>query len=172
MSKKEELEDLRGKTLKVYRHVMKAGKPIRLVDIQRDLGFSSASLAQYHLKKPRAMGLVREEQEGYVVDRMAFQQVFRIRRTLIPFQLAYVLFFSFTLVTMVFLLQRTTLTSFDVVAFGANVAALHRDSLRGIPGPQAALLSRLLLNLVGEVARRSSEGSPPLKIVKKEHRYV
>jgi DNA-binding transcriptional ArsR family regulator len=124
VSKKQELEDLRGKTLKVYRHVMKVGKPIRLVDIQRDLGFSSASLAQYHLKKLEAMGLVREEQEGYVVDRMAFQQVFRIRRTLIPFQLAYVLFFSFTLVTMVFLLQGTTLTSFDVVAFGANAAAL------------------------------------------------
>lgn len=92
MSKKEELEDLWGKTLKVYRHVLKVGKPIRLVDVQRDLGFSSASLAQYHLKKLDEMGLVREDQEGYVVDRMAYQQVFRIRRTLIPFQLASVLF--------------------------------------------------------------------------------
>jgi DNA-binding transcriptional ArsR family regulator len=124
VTKKEELEDLRGKTLKVYRHVLKVGKPIRLVDVQRDLGFSSASLAQYHLKKLEEMGLVREDQEGYVIDRVAFQQVFRVRRRLIPFQLAYVLFFSLTLVTMIFLLQGATLTSFDVVALGANAAAL------------------------------------------------
>ena len=116
-------EDLKGTTMKVYRHILRVGRPIRITEVQKDLGLSSPSLAQYHMKKLENMGLIREEQEGYVINRLIIEQVFRLRRMLIPFQTAYVVFFSITLLSML-LLIKSTFTSFDLIAFGANIGAL------------------------------------------------
>jgi hypothetical protein len=97
---------------------------VRLTDVQRELHLSSLSLAQYHTKKLLELGLIREDQTGYVVERVVIQNIFRIRRMLIPFQLAYTVFFSFTLVALVILGRTMALSAFSLVAIVANVAAV------------------------------------------------
>ena len=116
--------DLTGTSLKVYRYMLKAGKPVRLAAVQRDLRMIGLSLAQYHAKKLVEMGLIREVQEGYVVEKVVIQNVFRIRRMLIPFQLAYAVFFSFTLLALVFLAWSIPFTAFSLIAIVVNVTAL------------------------------------------------
>lgn len=67
-----ESSSLKGTTLRVYRHLFKAGKPVSVGDIRRGLDLSSVSVAQYHVKKLLELGLIREEQGGYVVDKVVF----------------------------------------------------------------------------------------------------
>jgi len=92
---------LKGTTLRVYRFLFRLGQPASIRDVQRGLGLSSPSVAEYHLKKLVQSGLVREGDDGYVVDRMVWQNMIRMRRTIIPFQAVYSLFFAAALVVMV-----------------------------------------------------------------------
>ena len=118
---------LKGKTLRVYWFVLRAGKPVRVTDIQHGLQFSSASLVQYHLTKLVEAGLVAEEQGGFVVRRVEVKHFFMLRGTLIPFQVAYVLFFSITLAAMLGLIVmrgQAPVTSLDFLAIMVNVVAL------------------------------------------------
>lgn len=117
-------DELRGTSLKVYRFILKAGKPVRLNEIQKGLNLSGLSLAQYHTNKLTEMGLIKEEQAGYVVEKVVIENVFRIRRMLVPYQLAYAVFFAITLVAMLLLLRNSVFSAFDLIALVANVAAL------------------------------------------------
>jgi predicted DNA-binding transcriptional regulator len=78
-------ESLAGTTLRVYRYIYKYG-PVRLHDIERALGFSSSSTAEYHINKLLRLGIVRaaEAEAGYVADRIVFENMLRVRRTVIP----------------------------------------------------------------------------------------
>jgi len=58
--------DLRGNTLRVYVYALKKGK-VGVREVQRSLGFSNASLAQYHVNKLADMGLLKEEGGEYRV---------------------------------------------------------------------------------------------------------
>jgi hypothetical protein len=93
-------------------------------DIQRKLGLSSPSVAQYHLRKLAEMKLIREDDGGYVVDRVIFDNVIRIRRTAIPLQVAYVVFFASSLVVMLTLFRPTSLTPTYVFASAVLVIGL------------------------------------------------
>jgi hypothetical protein len=120
-------EVLKGKTLKVYWFLLKSAKPVRVSDIQHALGFSSVSLVQYHLNKLVDAGLVGEEQTGFVVKKVEVKNFIRFRGNLVPFQVAYVLFFSTTLAAMIallFFMNRVTITSFDFLALVVNAVAL------------------------------------------------
>lgn len=44
---------LKGKTLQVYRFIIRRNGPVRVREIQRSLGFSSPSLVLYHLEKAK-----------------------------------------------------------------------------------------------------------------------
>ena len=99
---------LRGTTLKVYRYLFKLGKPAGVRDIQRALGLSSSSVAEYHLKKLLQSGLIKEEQEGYTVDRNVWQNMVRMRRTVIPFQAFFVVLFAAAVVVMLTVLRTNT----------------------------------------------------------------
>lgn len=85
---------------------------------------SSPSVAQYHVKKLLQAGLIKEDQGGYVVDRNVFENVIRIRRSIIPVQVAYSAFFATLLVTL-FLLFRpwfgTSLFVFSLVAIASAI---------------------------------------------------
>jgi DNA-binding transcriptional ArsR family regulator len=83
---------LKGTTLDVYRFIFREGRPVGPHDIQRGLGLRSASLASYHLSKLQEAGLIRESEQGYVVDRTVFENVIRVRRLLIPAEAGYVAF--------------------------------------------------------------------------------
>jgi predicted DNA-binding transcriptional regulator len=107
---------LRGTTLKVYRFMLKSKTPVGIHDVQRGLGLSSASVAQYHIRKLQSLALVREEGEGYVVDRVVFDNVIRIRRTAVPLQTAYVAFFASSLAILLTLFRPATFTSLYIFA--------------------------------------------------------
>ncbi len=108
--------------------MLRAGKPIRITDVQRDLNLSSPSLAQYHLRKLVSLGLVREEQEGYVVEGAVVMHAFRWRRKLIPVQTAYVVFFSITLLALLTLLDLSRLDAIEFLALLVNITALSTSA--------------------------------------------
>ena len=84
---------LKGTTLRVYRCLYRAGTPMGIHDVQRALKLSSPSVAEYHIKKLVRAGLAKEGQNGYTVDKVVFENVIRIRRTVIPLQTTFVAFF-------------------------------------------------------------------------------
>ena len=43
--------ELKGKTLQVYVYMLKKKEPVGIREIQRDLNFSSPSVANYHIEK-------------------------------------------------------------------------------------------------------------------------
>jgi hypothetical protein len=58
--------DLKGNTLRVYWYVLNAsGKIVGVREVQRALGFSSPTLALYHLDKLRELGLVAKDSGEY-----------------------------------------------------------------------------------------------------------
>ena len=120
--------ELTGTTLKVYRYLYREGKPRGIRDIQRGLGLSSSSVALYHVRKLLEAGMIREQEPsdtssilgigqdtekrstGYVVDRLLFDSMIRIRRSLIPVQVGYAIFFATALVVLLFLLRPSVLS--------------------------------------------------------------
>ena len=86
--------ELRGTTLRVYRYLFKLGRPAGIREVQRGLGLSSPSVAEYHLRKLVESGLIRNDSEGYVVERVVWDNMIRMRRTVIPVQAFYVIFFA------------------------------------------------------------------------------
>src|SRR5256885_5731466 len=53
--------ELRGKTLKVYAYVLKQGKPVGVREVQRELGFSSPSVAYHHIEKLTRLGIIEQD---------------------------------------------------------------------------------------------------------------
>ncbi len=86
--------DLRGNTLRVYTYLFKVQKSVPK-QVQLGAGIRSASLAQYHLDKLVAMGLVRkDDQTGeYILAKEikveALEEFFKIGTRMIPRLLLY-----------------------------------------------------------------------------------
>ena len=55
--------EIRGKTLKVYAHLLRVDSS-GVREIQRDLGFSSPSIALHHLEKLERLGVVSKDNVG------------------------------------------------------------------------------------------------------------
>ncbi len=53
-----------GTTLRVYRFIFRQGHPVGVHDVQRAMGFASASTAHYHVQKLLTMGLVKSDANG------------------------------------------------------------------------------------------------------------
>lgn len=115
---------LTGTTLKVYRLLYKEGKPLGLFEVQKMVGLSSPSVARYHLDKLLNQGLVLEKDGGFVVERAVFENMIRIRRSLIPLQTTFVFFFGTTLAGLFFIFRPATISSLFVAAVAINVAAI------------------------------------------------
>jgi predicted DNA-binding transcriptional regulator len=113
-----------GTTLTVYRYFYKVGTPQGIRDIQKGLGLSSPSVAQYHVKKLLQAGLIKEEGVGYVVDKNVFENVIRIRRSVIPIQVAYAAFFATLLVALFGLFRSEIGTPLFTFAFVAVTIAM------------------------------------------------
>lgn len=56
--------ELKGKTLQVYVYMLKKKEPIGVRELQRDLNFSSPSVANYHLEKLIGLNLVSQDEYG------------------------------------------------------------------------------------------------------------
>lgn len=115
---------LKGTTYRVYRYLLRQGKPVGISDVQKGLGLSSPSVSQYHIRKLLQLGLLREEGDGYVVDRVVLENVVRIRRMSIPVQTAYVAFFGATLIILLGFLRPAAISSVYSFALVVNVAAV------------------------------------------------
>jgi predicted DNA-binding transcriptional regulator len=62
--------ELRGKTLKVYLFILKQRKPVGVREVQRELGFSSPSVAYHHIEKLTRLGIVEQDGLGnYVLSK-------------------------------------------------------------------------------------------------------
>lgn len=57
------------------------------------------------MKKLLGSGLIRESGEGYVVDRVIWQNMIRMRRTVLPFQAVYAVFSAAAFIVMVLALR-------------------------------------------------------------------
>jgi len=107
---------LRGKTLQVYRFIIKQNQPARVREIQRSLGFSSPSLVIYHIEKLKEAGLIKEEGLGYVADKVLLRTLVRFRSTLIPRYFFYFLFFTLGTVLELTLLRPPIVTKEYLIA--------------------------------------------------------
>jgi len=128
---------LKGTTLRVYRFIFKEGKPVRTYEVQRALGLSSSSVAQYHIAKLLAAGLVRESESGYVVDRVLFGNLLRVRRMVLPLQITYSVLFAAALTVLLTVLRPSGLTSayvFALVIIWIALAASLYESLKALRG--------------------------------------
>jgi DNA-binding Lrp family transcriptional regulator len=123
MRDKERYPPLSGTTLKIYRIIYAEGKPLGLNDIRDKAGLSSPSVAHYHVSKLLNQGLISEREGGYVAERAVFENMIRIRRSLVLLHMAFAIFFGTTLVGFVFLVRPSALSSLYVLALVVNVVA-------------------------------------------------
>lgn len=104
--------------------VLRHREPPGVSDVQRAHGLSSSSVSEYHLGKLVKMGLIKEEQGGYVVDKVVVENVVRIRIVSIPKQAAYSIFFGVSLVFLLAFLRPETLSTLYFYALAICLAAL------------------------------------------------
>jgi len=110
---------LKGNTLRVYWHVLKARDGVVGVrDTQRALGFSSPALAVYHLEKLTEMGLVDKIEGEYrlvkIVDVGVLKQFVRFGTFVFPRYLLYAMMFTTLLIF--FLTQFRQINFYSVFA--------------------------------------------------------
>jgi predicted DNA-binding transcriptional regulator len=105
LSDKDELRvfgELKGNTLLVYLYLVRNPKAVGAREVQRALNFSSPALATYHLEKLETLGLIRKEQEGYVLTKEvkigALSQVVKFGSLILPRYIFYLTLFSVLLV--------------------------------------------------------------------------
>ena len=96
---------LKGTTLRVYWHLLRTQKPTTLRRLQKDLGFSSPSVASYHLEKLLDMGLVKKVRGDYELKKTVSLEVtgyfVRFSRLMIPRYIFYATFFLSLLVVFI-----------------------------------------------------------------------
>jgi len=97
---------LKGTTLRVYWHLLRSRKPTTIRRLQRSLGFSSPSVASYHLEKLMDMNLVKKNVMGdyelkKTVSLEAMSSFVRISHLMIPRYIFYTTFFFTLLIVFV-----------------------------------------------------------------------
>ena len=112
---------LEGTTRRVFRYVYRQHDPVGIHDIQRGLRLSSPSLAHYHVSKLLKAGLLKEEGEGYTVNKTVFENMVRLRKTVLPLQAAYATFFLAAVVILLTVMRPSSW--FSSYVFGIVVAA-------------------------------------------------
>ncbi len=91
--------ELRGNTLRVYWYVLNAsGNAVGVREVQRALGFSSPTLALYHLDKLRELGLVAKESGEYRLVKEVkvdiLKQFMKVWKVFVPRFALYAVLFS------------------------------------------------------------------------------
>jgi predicted DNA-binding transcriptional regulator len=125
--------DLKGNTLRVYWYVLNAsGKIVGVREVQRALGFSSPTLALYHLDKLRELGLVAKDSGEYRLVKEVkvdiLKQFVKVGRIFVPRFAAYATFFTGLFVYYVVFLASQgaldSLVSFFGLVFGGAGSAI------------------------------------------------
>lgn len=134
-------DSLAGTTRQVYRYIYKHG-PVRLHEIERDLGMSSSSVADYHVQKLLRMKMIREEAgqgspTGYVTDEAVFEAMIRIRRVVIPIWTTTTAFFAASLFVLATILRPSAIGStylFSLVVATVALLVCAYEALEGLHG--------------------------------------
>ena len=92
--------------------------------MQRKLGFSSPSLVIYHLDKLKDAGLIKEEEMGYVPDKVLLKNLIRVKSALIPRYFFYFLFFTFGLVLELTIFRPVIVSKEYLIAFLFTASAV------------------------------------------------
>ena len=127
-------EVLKGKTLQVYTYMLRKKEPVGVREIQRDLSFSSPSVASYHIEKLVELSLISQDQFGryYIVQRVqvgVLQAFVNIAGYAIPRLSFFAAFFTTMLVTYLVL----KINDLDVYAIGfvsAGAVAFWIETVR------------------------------------------
>lgn len=113
--------ELKGKTMLVYIHLLRVNRPsVGVREVQRTLGFSSPSVAAYHLNKLRDLGLVDSERGDYRLVREVKIGVLRQFITVGGFMLPRLLFYAVLITTML----ATYILQFPMTLSRYNITAL------------------------------------------------
>ena len=118
--------DLKGNTLRVYLYVLKSTGNVGVREVQRALGFSSPTLAAYHLDKLVELELLEKKYGEYKLVREVrvgvLKQFIRIGSVMLPRHLFYASLFTTLLVLYTVYLvgfERVSLSSIFALIFGA-----------------------------------------------------
>lgn len=133
--------ELKGKTLQVYIYMLKRKDPVGVREIQRDLNFSSSSVANYHIEKLVGLNLVSQDEYGrYYLAQKAqisvLESFVNVGGRTIPRMLFYAAFFTTLLIAYVILNMQSlslNMQSSSVYAIGfaiAGAAAFWFETVR------------------------------------------
>ncbi len=115
--------ELQGNTLRVYWYLINSSKDsVGPRDVQRKLGFSSPSLAVYHLDKLVELGIVEKVAGEYhvtrIVDVGVLKQFTKIRGFVFPRQILYASMWTTLLVFYLYELRQLNFYSVFALLFG------------------------------------------------------
>ena len=118
--------ELKGNTLRVYMYTLRKRK-VGVREVQRSLGLSNASLAQYHLNKLSEMGLVKEIGGDYeIVSEIkvdVMRDFLRLGTLIVPRFIFYAVFF--TVIAVYFVnISLSTYSNFPIVIWSALLLIL------------------------------------------------
>jgi hypothetical protein len=128
------VNDLTGKTMQVYMHILSKGEAVGIREVQRSLGFSSPSVAFHHIEKLLAMGVIEKDNYGRYslskqVDVGVLQAFTRIGRFTLPRLGFYAAFFS--TLTVAYSAQFLYSSNIYALAFGlASTIAFWYEAIR------------------------------------------
>jgi DNA-binding transcriptional ArsR family regulator len=116
--------ELKGKTLLVYLYILRSRKTsVGVREVQRALGFSSPSVAAYHLNKLRELGLIESARGDYRLTRLVKVGVLRRFVTIGGLLLPRLLFYAVlvTSMLMTYLIQYPFFTRRNVAAIAMGI---------------------------------------------------
>lgn len=127
-------EQLKGKTLQVYMYMIKKKDPVGVREVQRDLAFSSPSVANYHIEKLVELALISQDEYGryYVVQKVqvgVLQAFVNIGGLAVPRLSFFAAFFT----TMLIVYLVINMADLNVYAIGfatAGAAAFWYETVR------------------------------------------
>lgn len=93
-------------------------------DVQNGLALSSPSVAHYHMRKLVEQGLAKEQDGGYIVDKVLFENMIRIRRSVIPFQTTFLALFLSTFAILLFAFRPGVFSGLYIFALFINALAV------------------------------------------------
>lgn len=114
--------ELKGNTLRVYWMMMQSGGKVGIREVQRVLGFSSPTLAAYHLDKLVDLGLVKKKHGEYYLAKTVrvgvLKQFMKFGTFLLPRYILYATFFTTLLVFCAIKFDQVSFWSVLALIFG------------------------------------------------------
>jgi hypothetical protein len=129
---------LKGKTLRVYMYLLRsANASVGIREVQRALGFSSPTLAQYHLEKLKDLGLVRKESSSYQIALEVkvgvLRQFLRFGTVFVPRFVLYAVLFTVLLGFLFLIVVEVDLLSvYSFVLAGAGAGIFWYETMRAM----------------------------------------